>query len=104
MLNSEFTLFTIMQFNLSGPVFDVSDGVRLLCSANTPISIFSTSYGKSRYNVPTYGAPFFAAPLFFYEINTRNKRLTEQTLSLQYRDNVIEAFIHYLKYDTQISR
>lgn len=40
------------------------------------------------------------APLFFYEKDTTYKRLSNNSVSLQYRDNVIEAFIYYLKYDT----
>ena len=40
------------------------------------------------------------APLFFYEKNTKYKPIRNQSFSLQYRDNVIEAFIYYLKYDT----
>jgi hypothetical protein len=50
-----------MQFNLSGPFFDVSDGVRLLCSASTTIAVNATAYGRSRFNTPSYGAPFYTA-------------------------------------------
>ena len=47
-----------MQFNLSGPFFDIRDGVRLLCSAVNPISITPTTYGKGRFSTATYGPPF----------------------------------------------
>lgn len=40
------------------------------------------------------------ASLFFYKNDTRYKKISDETFSLQYRDNVIGTFIHYLKYDT----
>lgn len=40
------------------------------------------------------------APLFYYENETRQKKVVNNTTSLQYRDNVISSFIFYLKYDT----
>ena len=40
------------------------------------------------------------ASFFFYENDTSINKLNDQQFSLQYRDNVIQAFIHYLKYDS----
>lgn len=42
------------------------------------------------------------ASLFFYENETRQKLRIDNTFSLQFRDNVISAFIFYLKYDTHL--
>ena len=50
------TLYLLVQ-----PFFDTNDGVRLLCSASTVLSVQATSYGKDRYSTGSYGAPFYAA-------------------------------------------
>lgn len=40
------------------------------------------------------------APVFFYSKDTTHESNVVNTASLQYRDNMFQAFIYYLKYDT----
>ena len=42
------------------------------------------------------------APFFFYEKDTSIHRFNDEQFSLQYRDNVIQAFIYYLKYNIML--